>query len=36
LDEDEFASLDLPATTRLKARDALAELQSSFEKQHRL
>jgi protein associated with RNAse G/E len=34
LDEDEFASLDLPATTRLKAQDALAELQSSFEKQH--
>ena len=36
LDEDEFASLDLPATTRLKAQHALAELQSSFKKQHRL
>jgi protein associated with RNAse G/E len=36
LDEDEFASLDLPITTRQTAQNALAELQRSFKKQHRV
>ena len=36
LDEDEFASLDLPPRTRRKAHEALAELQSRFRKQYRV
>ena len=34
LDEDEFASLDIPQKTRQKARDALAELQTMFRNQY--
>ena len=35
LDEDEFASLDLPLSARHKAQEALAELQSMFKQQLR-